>query len=165
MTKVSNEMTAGDEEQTREDVRIVPVEGTLRGTIRTVPSETFGHPLSTSVLLVRRPNYRQRPVGRKQIGAKDPSMDRKPPAKKPSPMGDGPDSAITLADVKTDLTPRFKLVCITATVLTFFFFAASVVLAVPRDESAIAKSVATGCLTMANIGFSAIVGLLGGKVL
>jgi len=63
------------------------------------------------------------------------------------------------------ISGRFRLVFFTTAILTFVFLTCSMVLAARGDDSAIAKDVASGCLTLTKIGFGAIVGLLGGKSL
>ncbi len=68
-------------------------------------------------------------------------------------------------DRQIPITARFRLVFLTTVILTFVFLACSMILAARGDDSAIAREVASACLSLTKIGFGAIVGLLGGKSL
>jgi hypothetical protein len=61
--------------------------------------------------------------------------------------------------------PHFNKVFFTTAGLTVLCLVISGALAVAGPETAAAKEVISGCLTMAKIGFGAIVGLIGGRAL
>ncbi len=63
------------------------------------------------------------------------------------------------------LPPHFTMVFYTTAGLTVLCLAISGVLAVAGGETHAAREVVSGCLTMAKIGFGAIVGLIGGRAL
>jgi hypothetical protein len=90
-------------------------------------------------------------------------MAKKPPAKRPSRQADSA-AEKEPSTLPTDITPRFKLVFITAAILTFAFFAGGLILASRETSTPAAEKAVAACFTMATMGFGAIVGLIGGKV-
>jgi hypothetical protein len=62
------------------------------------------------------------------------------------------------------IKPTFKLVFIMVCVLVIIFFTASLILALQPQLSDAGKSVLDTASTLTKIGFGAICGLLGGKV-
>lgn len=68
------------------------------------------------------------------------------------------------ATVVATVTPHFKLVFICVTVITVFTLAASLYIGIFVEKPTEAARSAMGtCSTLANLGFGAMVGLLGGK--
>ncbi|MDP9799008.1 hypothetical protein J2S43_007520 [Catenuloplanes nepalensis] len=66
---------------------------------------------------------------------------------------------------KSDLSPRFKLIFSTVTVLTMLSLILSVLLAVFGGETEQVRAAAEACSTTYKMGFGAIVGLVGAKVM
>jgi hypothetical protein len=66
---------------------------------------------------------------------------------------------------KSDLTPRFKLIFGTVAALTVLSLVLSVLLASFGNDSEQVKSAMEACSTTYKMGFGAIVGLIGGKVM
>lgn len=64
-----------------------------------------------------------------------------------------------------NLTPAFKLVFLTVTVLTVFSLAVSIYVASKDNPSDLAKALFDTCSTTWKMGFGAIIGLVGGKAL
>jgi len=65
----------------------------------------------------------------------------------------------------SDLTPRFKLIFRTVTALTVLSLTLSVILAAFGGDSEQMQSAIEACSTTYKMGFGAIVGLIGGKVM
>lgn len=79
------------------------------------------------------------------------------------PAPEGPVATAEAATVTT-VTAHFKLVFICVTVITVLSLAASLYIGVfVPDPTEAAKSAMNTCSTLANLGFGAMVGLLGGK--
>lgn len=87
-------------------------------------------------------------------------------AQAPEPSSVAPDNAVSVAEppAVTTVTPHFKLVFISVAVITLLTLMASLYIGIfvekPTDA---AKSAMDTCSTLANLGFGAMVGLLGGK--
>ncbi|MFE2970018.1 hypothetical protein ACFXKC_41380 [Streptomyces sp. NPDC059340] len=74
------------------------------------------------------------------------------------------DQAPTSTPAVTTVTAHFKLVFIGVMVITVFTLAASLYIGVfVKEPTEAAKSAMDTCSTLANLGFGAMVGLLGGK--
>lgn len=65
---------------------------------------------------------------------------------------------------KSDLTPRFKLIFSTVAALTVLALVLNVLLAAFGGDSEQVKAAAEACSTTYKMGFGAIVGLIGGRV-
>jgi hypothetical protein len=63
------------------------------------------------------------------------------------------------------LPPHFRTVFFSIVGLTVLCLAIGGALAVSGPDTAAAREVTSGCMTMAKIGFGAIVGLIGGRAL
>jgi hypothetical protein len=74
------------------------------------------------------------------------------------------DQAPDDAPAVTTITAHFKLVFIGVMVITVFTLAASLYIGIfVKNPTEAAKSAMATCSTLANLGFGAMVGLLGGK--
>lgn len=69
-----------------------------------------------------------------------------------------------MPESKSDLTPRFKLIFSTVAALTFLALILDVLLAAFGGDSEQVKAAAEACSTTYKMGFGAIVGLIGGRV-
>jgi putative Mn2+ efflux pump MntP len=85
-------------------------------------------------------------------------------ARTPAPKGDA-ETPTTRSTGAVRLPPHFRMVFYTTTGLTVFCLAIGGGLAVLGPDTAAAREVISGCMTMAKIGFGAIVGLIGGRAL
>ncbi|CAM5666899.1 hypothetical protein SVIOM342S_06202 [Streptomyces violaceorubidus] len=75
-----------------------------------------------------------------------------------------PPAAATDAAAVTTVSAHFKLVFISVTVITVLTLAASLYIGIFVEKpTEAAKSAMDTCSTLANLGFGAMVGLLGGK--
>jgi hypothetical protein len=88
------------------------------------------------------------------MAAKQPGKSAPRPA---APSGNQPPAIV--------LTPAFKMIFITATILTVMFFLGSLYLVQLPNQTKGTERLAGGCFTASLMGFSAIIGLIGGKTL
>ncbi|MER6592109.1 hypothetical protein ABT214_09700 [Micromonospora purpureochromogenes] len=72
--------------------------------------------------------------------------------------------SIRVPEDKSDLTPRFKLIFSTMAALTVLALILNVLLAAFGGDSEQVKAAAEACSTTYQMGFGAIVGLIGGRV-
>ena len=86
--------------------------------------------------------------------------DQPPPAREGEGQPPGPPIVREIP-----VTPHFNQVFYTTAGLTASCLIISLVLALQGRETQTSREVISGCLTMANIGFGAIVGLIGGKAI
>lgn len=85
-------------------------------------------------------------------------------ARTPAPKND-PNLPATRPTGEVRLPPHFRTVFFSIVGLTVLCLAIGGVLAVCGPNTAATREVVSGCMTMAKIGFGAIVGLIGGKAL
>jgi putative Mn2+ efflux pump MntP len=85
-------------------------------------------------------------------------------ARTPARKGDAEAPATRTAS-EARLPPHFHTVFFTTAALTVLCLVIGGTLAVSGPDTAAAREVISGCMTMAKIGFGAIVGLVGGRAL
>lgn len=72
--------------------------------------------------------------------------------------------SVRMSETKSDLTPRFRLIFCTVAALTALTLILNVLLAAFGGDSEQVRAAAEACSTTYMMGFGAIVGLIGGKV-
>ncbi len=85
-------------------------------------------------------------------------------ARTPAPK-DQTEPSATRPTGELRLPPHFRMVFFTTAGMTVLCLAIGGALAVSGPDTAAAREVISGCMTMAKIGFGAIVGLVGGRAL
>jgi hypothetical protein len=89
---------------------------------------------------------------------------RKPTIILPKPEGPmGSMGPLDQIEGAITVDPTFKLVFVSAVMLTLIAFAAWIVVAMYAPSTEAAHSLVSGCETLTKTGFGAVVGLLGGK--